>query len=400
MKRVQIKDISSVVSKGTTPTTHGHSYQEDGIPLLRVNNIDSGKFNLEDVKYIDEKAHNDLKRSQLQKNDLIISIAGSIGKTAIVEESILPANCNQALAFVRLDDEKIDLRFVQYWLNSQDAIGQITKNKVTATISNLSLTQIKNLKIPLPTLSEQKAIVAKLDRAQRLIDIDREMLAKYDELIQSVFLEMFGDPVTNPKGWEVKKLKNISTAIFNGTTPKGGKKVYVEEGILFLRSQNVWRNRLDLEDVAYIDKETHESMSRSSLKKGDILMTKTGRFNTENSSLGRAAMFRGEDDSANLNGHVYLIRLKKKVINDFVLYILTTDMYREYIRRVCVGGIDKRQINKSHLHKFPIIMPPDELQLGFKEKLNKIEQEKAKIKVQLSKSEELFSSLMQGAFSE
>ncbi|AJA48909.1 restriction modification system DNA specificity subunit [Clostridium pasteurianum DSM 525 = ATCC 6013] len=184
---------------------------------------------------------------------------------------------------------------------------------------------------------------------------------------------MFGDPINNPMGWEVKKLKNISTKILSGNTPKGGSEVYVDEGIMFFRSQNVWKNKLVLDDIAYIDKETHNKMLKSSLKNRDILMTKTGRINTENSSLGRAAMFIGEDDSANINGHVYLIRLQDGEINEFVLFILTTNEYRDYIRSVCVGGIDKRQINKEHLEEFPIIYPPLELQNQFAAFVNQVD---------------------------
>ncbi|WP_236900344.1 restriction endonuclease subunit S [Clostridium pasteurianum] len=190
---------------------------------------------------------------------------------------------------------------------------------------------------------------------------------------KSRFIGMFGDPINNPMGWEVKKLKNISTKILSGNTPKGGSEVYVDEGIMFFRSQNVWKNKLVLDDIAYIDKETHNKMLKSSLKNRDILMTKTGRINTENSSLGRAAMFIGEDDSANINGHVYLIRLQDGEINEFVLFILTTNEYRDYIRSVCVGGIDKRQINKEHLEEFPIIYPPLELQNQFAAFVNQVD---------------------------
>ncbi|HFI5291053.1 TPA: restriction endonuclease subunit S, partial [Citrobacter freundii] len=95
------------------------------------------------------------------------------------------------------------------------------------------------------------------------------------------------------------------------STPKGGSKVYVDKGITFFRSQNIWKNDIRLDDVAYIDEKTHNSLKKSSLKHKDILMTKTGRFNTKNSSLGRAALFLGDDDSANINGHVYLIRLRQ-----------------------------------------------------------------------------------------
>ena len=122
------------------------------------------------------------------------------------------------------------------------------------------------------------------------------------------------------------------------------------------------------------------------------------RFNTENSSLGRAALFIGEDDSANVNGHVYLIRLQEKIINEFVLFILTTHQYREYIRSVCVGGIDKRQINKEHLENFPIIFPPSKLQQYFTERLAVIEAQKHLAQASLQKSEALFNSLLQRAF--
>ena len=176
---------------------------------------------------------------------------------------------------------------------------------------------------------------------------------------------MFGDPIRNPMKWEMHKLGELSTKINSGNTPKGGEQVYVDNGIMFFRSQNVWKNYLDLDDIAYIDAETHANMSRSSLKHGDILMTKTGRVNTENSSLGRAALYLGEDDAANVNGHVYFIRLKPEINNKFILRILVSEEYRDYIRTVCVGGIDKRQLNKNHIEDFPIIYPPIGLQNKF-----------------------------------
>lgn len=176
---------------------------------------------------------------------------------------------------------------------------------------------------------------------------------------------MFGDPISNPLGWPVKSLTEVSLLITNGNTPKGGSENYVDKGIMFLRSQNVWRNRIDLDDVVYINEATHLAMGKSSVHNRDILITKTGRINTENSSLGRAALFRGEDNSANINGHVYLVRLDGTMIPEYVVAILTGEPYRRYIRKVCVGGIDKRQINLDQVENFPIIMPPLTLQEQF-----------------------------------
>nr|WP_246784076.1 restriction endonuclease subunit S [Catenibacterium mitsuokai] len=177
---------------------------------------------------------------------------------------------------------------------------------------------------------------------------------------------MFGDPVLNDKSWQVIKLGELCSKICSGNTPKGGSDNYKKEGIMFFRSQNVWKNRLELDDIVYIDEATHERMKETSLNYGDILITKTGRINTENSSLGRSALFLGKNDSANINGHVYLVRINSELVNrNFVLQILISPQYRDLIRRVCVGGIDKRQLNQNHIYDFPIIVPPLELQNQF-----------------------------------
>jgi type I restriction enzyme S subunit len=258
---------------------------------------------------------------------------------------------------------------------------------------------VKSSEIPLPPLAEQKRIAAILDKADTIRRKRQQAIQLADEFLRSVFLDMFGDPVTNPKGWDVKPLDKLSTKISSGSTPKGGSKVYVDKGITFFRSQNVWKNDIRLDDVAYIDEDTHKSLKKSSLKHKDILMTKTGRFNTENSSLGRAALFLGEDDTANVNGHVYLIRLNPDVLHEFIVFILTSNEYRDHIRNVCVGGIDKRQLNKEHIEDFPIICPPSELQETFIKKLKVIQKIKADAVIGLKEVNPLFHALSQKAFS-
>ena len=229
------------------------------------------------------------------------------------------------------------------------------------TIPHIYFKDYKNEKFNLDLIQNQKRIVDILGKCEMIIRLRTRELELLDNLIKARFVELFGDPVSNPKKWNVKKLKDLSIQINSGNTPKGGAENYVEEGIVFFRSQNVWKDRLEMDDIAYIDAKTHASMKRSSLKHGDILMTKTGRINTENSSLGRAALYLGEDDMANVNGHVYFIRLKPEVNNKFILRILVSPEYRDLIRSVCVGGIDKRQLNKEHIEDFPIICPPSDI---------------------------------------
>ena len=223
-------------------------------------------------------------------------------------------------------------------------------------------------------MEQQREVANILSKAESIIDARQQQLIALDDLIKARFVEMFGEPIANPMSWPVKRLQELSILITNGNTPKGGSENYVDNGIMLLRSQNVWRNRIDLDDVAFIDEGTHASMKKSSLHYKDILITKTGRINTENSSLGRAALFLGEDNSANINGHIYLVRLDGSVVPEFVVTILTGEAYRRYIRKVCVGGIDKRQINVDQVEDFPIILPPIELQkdfASFREKVDK-----------------------------
>jgi hypothetical protein len=291
---------------------------------------------------------------EAREKELSITVAarGTIGYTVIRREPFLPV---VRLITVVPDLEKVSERYLFY------ALKMCKPQSSGTSIPQLTVPDIKKNTLNLLDIAEQESIANRLDKLNGIIKLRTEVISKMDELIRARFVEMFGDPVKNTKGWEVKRLGELSIQINSGNTPKGGSSVYVDEGIAFFRSQNVWKDHLEMEDIVYISNDTHASMKRSGLKNGDILMTKTGRINTENSSLGRAALYVGEDDKANVNGHVYFIRLKPEVNNKFILRILVSVEYRDLIRRVCVGGIDKRQLNKEHIENFPIICPPDSL---------------------------------------
>ena len=285
---------------------------------------------------------------------VIIGRKGNINNPIFVEEPFWNVDTAFGLS---ANTDVILPRFLYYFCKKFD-FERLNK---TVTIPSLTKSDLLKIEIEPPNLLQQRDIVERLTKIERIIALRKLELKLLDELIRARFVEMFGEPVTNPKGWPVKKLKELSIQINSGNTPKGGAENYVEEGITFFRSQNVWKDRLEMDDIAYIDAETHASMKKSSLKHGDILMTKTGRINTENSSLGRAALYEGEDGKANVNGHVYFIRLKPGINNKFVLRILVSPEYRDLIRSVCVGGIDKRQLNKEHIEDFPIICPPADM---------------------------------------
>ncbi|MCI8333638.1 MAG: restriction endonuclease subunit S [Lachnospiraceae bacterium] len=289
-------------------------------------------------------------------NTVVMSFKLSIGKVAITKECMYS---NEAvMAFLDKHMTELLPEYIYYLFRYRDWGEGINKAVMGKTLNKATLSKIK---IDICPIQKQKDIVKLLDKVSYILTNRKNQILTLENLIKSRFVEMFGDPVHNSMEWPIKKLSDLSLQINSGNTPKGGEQVYVDKGITFFRSQNVWKDRLEMDDIAYIGEITHASMNRSSLKHGDILMTKTGRINTENSSLGRAALYLGEDDAANVNGHVYFIRLRAGVNNKFILRILVSDEYRDYIRSVCVGGIDKRQLNKDHIENFPIICPPESM---------------------------------------
>ena len=370
-------------------------YENQGIRVLRITNVQKGNIVDDDPKYYPLSLTDEIRNYLLKESDLLMSLTGNVGRVGLLTKEMLPAALNQRVACLRILSNGLNLGFLFHYLNSDKFEQDAVLSAKGIAQKNMSTEWLKDYKLPLPPISVQQSIVSELDKINELIRLKKEQLKDYDNLAQSIFYEMFGDPVVNEKGWEVKKLGELSDLICNGNTPKGGSEVYVDTGFLFLRSQNVWKNRIELDDVAFIDEATHKSLKKSSLKHNDLLITKTGRINTENSSLGRTALFEGEDNSANINGHVYLVRLKDGMVHKFVLYILISNSFRELIRKTCVGGIDKRQLNKDHIEDFPIIFPPIELQKKYVERIELIEKQKDQVRSTIQALETLLASRMQ-----
>jgi type I restriction enzyme, S subunit len=152
-----IEENIVTVSKGTTPMTHGMNFVSEGIPFLRVQDLVNNPIvPFFASKAIDESTHDFLSRSQLKPDDILISIAGTIGRISIVPKKSPEMNCNQAVAFVRLSETSV-LRhcYLMHWLNTRDARLQMAGSAVTATISNLSLGKIRQLIVPVPSLDLQ-----------------------------------------------------------------------------------------------------------------------------------------------------------------------------------------------------------------------------------------------------
>jgi len=191
---VKLGEIAEKITKGTTPTTYGYTFTNEGINFIKVESIDEhGNFIKENISHISKEANQALKRSILEENDILFSIAGALGRVALVTKDILPANTNQALAIIRLKKDKhINVRYIKYFLQSQYIQRYINLISVQSAQANLSLTQVRNFNVTLPPLPEQKKI------AKILMTVDKklELLKKRKEKLERIKKGLMKDLLT------------------------------------------------------------------------------------------------------------------------------------------------------------------------------------------------------------
>lgn len=291
---------------------------------------------------------------------------------------------------VMLANQNISVNYLYYILINIDFANLVKRGAVPT----LNISELKNIIVPVPPMAVQEQIVAELDKINEVIADCRELLRNLDALAQSLFYDTFGDIYLNPKNWKISTLGDVSEKISNGANTKIDLDTYKSEGIMFFRCQNVWRNHFDLSDVVYVNEETNSKMKGSVLKHNDLLVTKIGRLFTENSSLGRVALYEGEDGKANLSGNLSFIRLKPTVVPKFILYILISDYFRDYVRNTTSGGIDKRALNNSQLKALPIYIPPLAIQNQFAAQVERIEEQKKAVEITIAELQTLLDSRM------
>lgn len=250
------------------------------------------------------------------------------------------------------------------------------------------------IEIPLPPLPIQQKIAAILDQADALRKKDQQQLAKYDELLQAVFYDLFGDPVKNEKGWERKKMEELSDYVTKGESPNWQGYSYIDNGVRFVTSENVLWGELDLgeEKSKFIPDKFHDKLKRSQLEEGNILINLVG------ASIGRCAIVNKECIPGNINQAVASVKLKNdKIDNSYCLYLLINKSFQEVLRGNIVEAA-RANISLTDIRELKIPLPDISKQRHFKRIAQNIQQQKEQVKQQLQQSEALFQSLLQGAF--
>lgn len=289
-----------------------------------------------------------------------------------------------------IDKEKLHVKYLYYFLS--EYLTYLREQSIGGVIKYIKLENLTDAILPLPTITIQKRIAEILDAADALRRKDQELLRKYDELAQAIFIDMFGDPVKNEKGWEVKKLKRITSKIGSGATPTGGKTAYKESGISLIRSMNVYDFSFKWKDLAFIDEVQAAKLNNVEVKSKDVL------FNITGASVCRCSIVPDELLPARVNQHVAIIRAKENELNPvFLNHLLVSDKVKRNLLGIGAGGgAVMEAITKDQLENLEIILPPIEIQNKFEVNWSKIY--KMIKNTKSLKSDLLFDSLLQQAF--
>jgi type I restriction enzyme S subunit len=373
----------------------------DDVFVLRTTNFtNEGKLNLNNVvkRNIDISK---IQKKKLFKGDIIIEKSGGSPKQPVgrvvffdIEGDYL---CNNFTSILRPKKEVFP-KYLLYVLFSFYNKGVTNKyqNKTTGIINLKLQNYISDVKIPLPPLPVQKKIAAILDEADKLRQLNAALIKKYDALNQSLFLDMFGDPVTNPKGWDIEEFgKHISILTdyhANGSYKLLAKHVKLKDEkdyALMIRTTDLENENFN-NGVKYIDENAYNFLEKTKVFGGEIIINKIG-------SAGNVYLMPKLHKPVSLGMNAFMLRFKESVNTKFIYFQLTGSHGKREINKRVKGAVTKT-IRKDAVREIPIIIPPIDLQNQFAERVQLIEQQKQQAQEALQKSEELFNSLLQKAF--
>lgn len=263
-----------------------------------------------------------------------------------------------------------------------------------AGLKHISKGYIEDLGIPLPSLKTQQKIAAILDKANELRQYNNQLIEKYGALTQSLFLDMFGDPIKNKKGWDKIELKKVTSKIGSGSTPRGGKEAYHSEGISLIRSLNIYDNEFKYKNLAFINNDQANKLKNVAVESNDVL------FNITGASVCRCTVVPNDVLPARVNQHVSILRpISNQLHPLFLSHLLISENIKIQLLGVgSAGGAIMEAITKEQLEKFKIPIPPIELQNLFAKRVQLIATQMQQAHEAMEKSELLFKGLLQQAF--
>ena len=395
MQKVKLSELCKMQSGGTPSRRNPKFWDKGNIPWAKISDLETSNdgYIYNTVELITDEGLKSINNRFFKKDTLLLAMYGSVGKTAI---SKIELTTNQAILGINiLDDDKLLLKYLKYWFSTIK--NELLNRAVGVALQNISLGIVKDLEIPLPSLSTQKTIAAKLDKAQEIISYNKHLLEKYDQLTQSLFIDMFGSGNPKRDNWEEVKIENVVKNAKGSmrSGPFGSDLLhseFVEIGIPVLGIDNAVLNKFQWKQRRYITDEKYQKLKRYTVYPKDIIITIMG-------TVGRVAVVPDNIGIAINTKHLAAISLNQKIANpEFIAFSLRSDHnILSQINQKGKGAI-MTGLNLTIIKELKLKLPPIQLQNQFSESIEKIEIQKQMAQETLAKSEQLFQSLLKESF--
>jgi len=343
---VTLKDITAKITKGTTPTSIGCKFEKSGINFIKSESLVDGKtIDKSKFAFISERTHERLKRSQIEENDILFSMAGMfLGKTGIATAEVVPANTNQAVAIIRVDDTKANYEYVYYYLNQKSVIHTINTTSAQSAQPNINLKQIGEIKINLPDRKKQDQIVSLLSaidlKISNNVEINDNLLEQMQALYKSWFVDYRPFGGVMPTSWTQNGIYSLANIIYGA--PFASKQFNTEGN-----GKPIIRIR-DLKDQQFATYTTEVHPKGYLLHPGDIVVGMDGEFRP----------YIWGNDEAWLNQRVCVFENKRPNGKAFLYFTIKPLLFAIEQTQVATTVI---HIGKKDFDTFEIMLPDTEL---------------------------------------
>lgn len=390
---MKIRDICNSVTDGSHNPPQGIEKSE--YMMLSSKNVFDDEITFEEPRYLtEEDFEREHKRTKISTGDVLLTIVGTVGRTAVVDEDMPSFALQRSVAVLHPKKDVCSARFLMYALRGKRSYIENRAKGVAQ--KGIYLGEVSDIDIQIPEAIEQDTIVEKLDRINNVIKQRQQELQLLDNLIKARFVELFGDAKINPHNYEVVEFNDLVE--YMGDIGSNGANSVVTEHLdmkdeedyaLMVRFLNFTKNDF-CDDVKYITKEAYDFFKKSQVFGGELIMCKIG-------SAGQSYVMPCLNRPVSLGLNQIMIRIKDNVLMPYLYQYLHSD-YGETLIAGCINGAVTKSITKTELKKIPVVLPPKEKQKQFADFVEQVDKSKLAVQKSLEEMQKLFDSLMQQYF--
>jgi len=378
----KLGDLCSKLTDGSHNPPKG--IENSDYRMISSQNIFNDKIVLNDYRYLSkEDFETEDKRTALKKGDLLLTIVGAIGRCYVLNGTEGNLTLQRSVAALTPKDT-ISSRFLMYYFIGNNA--NLLEEAHGAAQKGIYLRQLSNLIVPVPTLDDQQRIVAELDCLNEMIALKQEQLKEFDKLTQSIFYDLFGDPMDNVHEWGISILEDVvsdSCSISYGIVQPGED---VENGVPVVRPVDLVNQVVYKDGLKIVDKAISDSYKRTILKGDELLFCVRG-------TTGIISFASEELKGCNVTRGITPLEFGERIDKYYAYYLLKTPYLQSLIAEK-TNGIALKQINMRDVRLLPIMCPPLALQQQFAEKIQAIEEQKELVKKSIAETQQLLDSRM------